>query len=80
MFWVALFDSLLLVVAWSKIDSTMGSDPATHYAIRDVCHSEPRKLKIIHVGAGASGLLTAYKSERTLENFQLICYEKYAWT
>ena len=78
MFWVALFDSLLVVVAWSKIDSTMGSNPATHYAIRDVSHSEPRKLKIIHVGAGASGLLTAYKSERTLENFQLICYEKYA--
>ncbi|KIW21580.1 hypothetical protein PV08_02160 [Exophiala spinifera] len=39
-------------------------------------HSEPRKIKIIHVGAGASGLLLAYKAKRWLSNYELICYEK----
>ncbi|EXM21472.1 hypothetical protein RAB80_010040 [Fusarium oxysporum f. sp. vasinfectum] len=39
-------------------------------------HSKPRKLKIIHVGAGASGLLTAYKAERMLQNYELVCYDK----
>ncbi|KAH7154614.1 hypothetical protein DER46DRAFT_688598, partial [Fusarium sp. MPI-SDFR-AT-0072] len=41
-------------------------------------HSKPRKLKIIHVGAGASGLLTAYKAERMLQNYELVCYDKFA--
>lgn len=39
-------------------------------------HSQPRKLKIIHVGGGASGLLAAYKAERMLVNYELICYDK----
>ncbi|KIW87486.1 uncharacterized protein Z519_11809 [Cladophialophora bantiana CBS 173.52] len=46
------------------------------YEILDQYHSQPRKLKIIHVGAGASGLLLAYKAERQLRNYALICYEK----
>ncbi|KAI1066746.1 hypothetical protein LB506_012151 [Fusarium annulatum] len=41
-------------------------------------HSKPRKLRIIHVGAGASGLLTAYKAERMLQNYELVCYDKFA--
>jgi cation diffusion facilitator CzcD-associated flavoprotein CzcO len=47
------------------------------YEIVDQIQSETRRLKIIHVGAGASGLLTAYKAERMLENYELVCYEKY---
>ena len=47
------------------------------YEIVDHVQSETRRLKIIHVGAGASGLLTAYKAERMLENYELVCYEKY---
>ncbi|KAF5692407.1 monooxygenase [Fusarium denticulatum] len=39
-------------------------------------HSKPRKLRIIHVGAGASGLMTAYKAERTLQNYELVLYDK----
>ncbi|KIN03267.1 hypothetical protein OIDMADRAFT_119824 [Oidiodendron maius Zn] len=46
------------------------------YDILDQAQSEPRRLKIIHVGAGASGLLAAYKAERMLDNYELICYEK----
>ncbi|KAI1857254.1 uncharacterized protein JN550_013337 [Neoarthrinium moseri] len=39
-------------------------------------HSEPRKIRIVHVGAGATGLCAAYKMERQLENYELVCYEK----
>ncbi|KIW82108.1 hypothetical protein Z517_05135 [Fonsecaea pedrosoi CBS 271.37] len=46
------------------------------YEVLDQYHSQPRKLKIIHVGAGASGLLLAYKAERQLRNYELTCYEK----
>jgi cation diffusion facilitator CzcD-associated flavoprotein CzcO len=38
-------------------------------------HQE-RHMKIICVGAGASGLLFAYKLQRHFENFELIIYEK----
>jgi len=38
-------------------------------------HQE-RHVKIICVGAGASGLLFAYKMQRHFENFDLTIYEK----
>ncbi len=38
-------------------------------------HDE-RPLKIICAGAGASGLLFAYKLQRSFNNFELIIYEK----
>ena len=37
---------------------------------------EPRKLKVICIGAGASGLLLAYKLQRSFEKFELTIYEK----
>lgn len=43
------------------------------YEIREQFHSEQH-----HVGAGVSGLLTAYKAKRYLKNYELTCYEKYA--
>jgi len=36
----------------------------------------PGPIKIIHVGAGASGLLFAQKARKWLQNFELVCYEK----
>ena len=39
---------------------------------------EERHLKVICIGAGASGLLLAYKLQRSFENFELILYEKNA--
>lgn len=36
----------------------------------------PQPLKIIHVGAGASGILFAHKAEKQLKNYELVCYEK----
>lgn len=44
----------------------------------DQWHSQPRKLRLIHVGAGATGLCAAYKMERQLEDYELVCYEKNA--
>uniref|UniRef100_A0A8H7Y6L6 Uncharacterized protein n=1 Tax=Psilocybe cubensis TaxID=181762 RepID=A0A8H7Y6L6_PSICU len=35
-----------------------------------------RHLKVICIGAGASGLLMAYKMQRNFENYELMCYEK----
>jgi len=39
-------------------------------------HSQPRKIRIIHIGAGATGLLTAYKMRKQLQDYELVCYEK----
>jgi succinate dehydrogenase/fumarate reductase flavoprotein subunit len=46
------------------------------YEIWDQYDSKPSSVKIIHVGAGAAGLCTAYKAKKLLENYELICYEK----
>ena len=47
------------------------------YRIADQYHSQGRKIKVIHVGAGAAGLLTAYKMKKQFDNYELVCYEKY---
>lgn len=39
-------------------------------------HSEPRRLKVVHVGAGAAGLMMAYKAKNMLSNYELTVYEK----
>lgn len=35
-----------------------------------------RRMRIICIGAGASGLVFAYKLQRSFENFSLTVYEK----
>lgn len=55
-----------------------GAADGTEYQVLEQYHSQPRKIKIIHVGAGASGLLLAYKARKWLSNYELICYEKCA--
>ena len=47
------------------------------YEVREQFHSEQHHVKVIHVGAGVSGLLTAYKAKNYLKNYELVCYEKY---
>lgn len=39
-------------------------------------NSPRRKLKVICIGAGASGLLVAYKLQRHFDDFELVVYEK----
>lgn len=48
------------------------------YRIADQYHSQGRTIRVIHVGAGAAGLLTAYKMKKLFNNYELVCYEKYA--
>ncbi|KAJ3505848.1 hypothetical protein NLJ89_g7199 [Agrocybe chaxingu] len=42
--------------------------------LKPIHHERP--LKVICIGAGASGLLLAYKLQRSFESFELILYEK----
>lgn len=53
---------------------------APEYEILNHFHSQQRYIKIIHVGAGAAGLLIAYKARKFLRNYEFVCYEKYANT
>lgn len=39
-------------------------------------HSQPSTIRVICVGAGAAGLLVAYKMKRSFADFELVCYEK----
>ena len=66
--------------------STRQSTTATHAAIdgsqvgkeqglNDPVYNE-RPMKIICIGAGASGLIFAYKLQRSSEKFDLTVYEK----
>ncbi|KAL2802551.1 cyclohexanone monooxygenase [Aspergillus granulosus] len=41
-------------------------------------HSEPRPLRIVHVGAGPAGLITAFKARKMLPHCDLVLYEKNA--
>ena len=50
--------------------------PYTADDVPDYPQCSPLPLKIIHVGAGASGLLFAHKARKNLTNYELICYEK----
>lgn len=46
------------------------------YHILPQWHSKPNHLRVICVGAGAAGLLVAYKMKKSFTNFELVCYEK----
>jgi cation diffusion facilitator CzcD-associated flavoprotein CzcO len=46
------------------------------YRIKDQYHSQGRTIRVIHVGAGAAGLLTAYKMKKLFTDYELVCYEK----
>jgi ribulose 1,5-bisphosphate synthetase/thiazole synthase len=48
------------------------------YRVKNQYHSQGgRTIRVIHVGAGAAGLLTAYKMKKLFSDFELVCYEKY---
>ncbi|KAF8809499.1 FAD/NAD(P)-binding domain-containing protein [Phlegmacium glaucopus] len=47
----------------------------SHPRLQKPLHEE-RPLKVICIGAGASGLLLAYKLQRSFEQFELVLYEK----
>ena len=52
--------------------------PEGPYRVLNQYHSEPRRLRVACVGAGASGLCLAYKMEKMLEagTWELTLFEK----
>lgn len=56
----------------------MGSVPATKeaYVIEEHPINEPRPLRIVFVGAGASGLCFAHAAQKHLRNVEVVLYEK----
>lgn len=49
--------------------------PSEH-AISSQFHSQQKGIKIVHVGAGAAGLIAAYKARKMLKNYEFVCYDK----
>lgn len=49
---------------------------ARGYRIHEEPYSTPRKLRIIHIGAGASGITFSKFAEDRLQNVELQIYEK----
>ncbi|KAF2117373.1 cyclohexanone monooxygenase [Lophiotrema nucula] len=63
----------------SHLDSVEASGPSgesSAYEILPQWHSKPTHLRVVCVGAGAAGLLLAYKMKMNFSNYELLCYEK----
>ena len=56
-------------------DGDSGPRTDDYFRLRKPLYEE-RPLKVICIGAGASGLLLAYKLQRSFEQFELVLYEK----
>lgn len=61
----------------TEVSSNINALNEPGYKVREQWHSQPRHLRVIHVGAGAAGLLMAYKMKKDFANYSLVCYEKY---
>ena len=57
---------------------TEPKDSSEYVISWDRVHSQPDHLRVICVGAGASGLYLAYRMKKTMTTgtWDLICYEK----
>jgi ribulose 1,5-bisphosphate synthetase/thiazole synthase len=60
----------------SHVENASLDKPEHAYKIKDQWHSQPQHLRVIHVGAGAAGLLMAYKMKKSFQDYSLVCYEK----
>jgi cation diffusion facilitator CzcD-associated flavoprotein CzcO len=54
------------------------SQDFTHPLISERAFDEPRPLKVIYIGAGASGIAAAIQLPRHVPNIELVIYEKNA--
>jgi hypothetical protein len=59
--------------------STASHDDPTQYQVSNQIHSDPRKIRVICIGAGFSGLCLAYKMKQSMTNYELVCYEKFVF-
>lgn len=46
------------------------------YVVEPQWHSKTRHLRVVCVGAGAAGLMVAYKMQRNSQDYELVVYEK----
>ncbi|OCL13540.1 FAD/NAD(P)-binding domain-containing protein [Glonium stellatum] len=58
------------------VNKTETVSSANQYTTLPQCHSTPSELRVICAGAGAAGLLVAYKMKKLFTNYELVCYEK----
>ncbi|KAM3076422.1 hypothetical protein ACMFMG_007241 [Clarireedia jacksonii] len=58
--------------------SQLGSVPAEGYKIPDITFRDPknRRLKVLTIGAGVSGILMAYHVQKECQNVEHVIYEK----
>ena len=49
------------------------------YVLSQRVHSDPDPIRVICVGAGASGLCLAYKMKLLMSHYELVCYEKFVF-
>lgn len=68
--------ALILKKVDRPLSNTMMTVNGYHYQVKNQWHSQPRPIRVICVGAGAAGLLVAYKLKRTLKLYDLVVYEK----
>jgi cation diffusion facilitator CzcD-associated flavoprotein CzcO len=59
----------------AEVPSIVSMLPEDEWRLNGPLHQE-RQLKIICIGAGASGLLFAYKVQRNFDKVDMILYEK----
>ncbi|KAF5010403.1 hypothetical protein FDECE_3455 [Fusarium decemcellulare] len=53
-----------------------GSATDEPYSASSQYHSQPSHLRVICAGAGAAGILVAYRMQKSFENYDLVCYDK----
>lgn len=56
--------------------STNGTSNGEQAPPQERVHSQQNPIKIICVGAGAAGLITAYKAQKLLKNYELTILDK----
>ena len=59
--------------------SSTSHDGPAQYRVSNQIHSDPRKICVICIGAGFSGLCLAYKMKQSMTNYELVCYEKFVF-
>ncbi len=71
-----IVERLITSVSLEMPHSTKETNDDTPFQIEEHWHSAPNDLRVICVGAGAAGLLMAYKMKKLFEKYELVVYEK----
>jgi malic enzyme len=58
------------------IRGTVDQSELRVYLVLHQYHSQPKNLRVLCAGAGAAGLLLAYKIQKLMTNYEFVFYEK----